>query len=82
MEERLENDVEFSEEMFNKIFKTLSKKGGGKYEEILKGGSSFHAALLKLFEVVWNGEQMPESWRNTVIIPMFKGTGSKSDMNS
>ena len=60
----------------------LRKRGGEKYNFILRGGPSLHAALFKLFQVVWDEERKPDSWCNTLVIPIPKGKGKKNDMNS
>ena len=56
MREVVENDLEFSTEMFEETFKLLQKKGGSKFDFILKAGKSLHSALKKLYEVVWKQE--------------------------
>ena len=61
MEETLEDDTEFSEEIFTKTFKILKQKSGNKYDFIIKGGHSLHRALYKLYETVWNKEEKPDS---------------------
>ena len=45
MEEYIDNDVEFSQEIFMKTFNMLKSKSGGKYNFIIKGGQSLHRAL-------------------------------------
>ena len=52
MKETFEDDIEFSQEIFNRTFRMLKKKGGKKYNSILLAGDSFLAALCKLYEVV------------------------------
>ena len=73
MNETVENDIEFSTEMFEETFKLLKKKGGSKFDLILKARKSRHTALHKLYEVVWTQEKKPDSWRDTVVIQFWKG---------
>ena len=81
MEERTENEVGFSKELFNFTFQQLKEKGGSKYNFILKGGKSLHDALYKLYKVVWNHERIPESWKETIIIQLNKTKSDKTDLN-
>ena len=69
MKETFENDVEFTEEMFYESLNILKKKKGNKYKFVLNGGKSLHAALIKLFRIVWEKEENPNSWRGTLIVP-------------
>ena len=82
MKEHVEGDVEFSTEMLDKTLEELKRKGGGKYDFILKGGKSLKNALFKLYKTVWNEEKKPDSWRDTVIIQLFKGRGLRTDLNN
>ena len=60
MKETLENDLEFSEEIFKETYNNIKKKKSSKYEDIIKAGPSLLNALYKLYEVVWNGEKKPD----------------------
>ena len=57
MEETLEDDVEFTPELFNKSLNMLRKKSGGKYDFIIKSGQSLKSALFNLFKVIWEKEK-------------------------
>ena len=81
MEERTENEVSFSKELFNSTFQQLKEKGGSKYIFILKVGKSIHDALYKLYKVVWNHERIPKSWKETIIIQLNKTKSDKTDLN-
>ena len=67
-----DNDPVFTHEMFNETLRLIRKKGGNKYDFVLKAGHSLLNALFKLFQVVWNKEVKPESWRETVIVQIPK----------
>ena len=48
MMEVIENDVEFSNDLFEKSLELLKKKAGEKYKFILKSGQAFKSALFNL----------------------------------
>ena len=82
MEEDVEEDIEFSETLFFKTFNMLKKKGARKYDFILNAGPSLLSALYKLYETVWKTEEKPDSWRDSVLIQLYKGKGLKEDLNN
>ena len=77
MAERLYEEKEFSRQMFKETLEQLKKKGD-KFKFILKAGKSLHEALFKLYEVVWNKEKIPDTWRETIVIPLDKGKADKN----
>ena len=81
MSEDIEDDIEFSQEIFKKSLDMLKKKSGNKYDFILKSGESYRAALYTLFKVVWENERKPDVWRKTVLLQLYKGSGSLQDLN-
>ena len=62
MKEAYNEDYELTEEMFADVLKKLRRKCGGKYKFILQSGNSLKSALFKLYKVVWETEQKPDSW--------------------
>ena len=82
MAERHDDDLEFTHEKFNEMIKRIRTRCGNKYDFILKAGDSLFNALFKLFEVVWKKEKIPESWRETTIVQIFKGRGLRSDLEN
>ena len=82
MKERLVHEPEYTEEMFNQTLKTLKRKAGNKYECILKGGKSLLKALNKLYRIVWEKEQIPKLWRETLVIQVPKGSKDKRDLTN
>ena len=82
MNEENKTDPTFTREMFKETFDIVKKKSGGKYDDIVKGGSSLHNALFRLYEVVWNNEVKPDSWRDSLVIQLEKGKGLRADLNS
>ena len=79
MNEQLENDVEFTEEIFEDTLKLLHKKGE-KYNFIVKAGKSLHNALFKLFNVVWTFQKKPDSWRDSVVIQLDKKKNESTEL--
>ena len=71
MVEKVENDIEFSQEIFQTSLDMLKKKNGHKYDFIIKSGESYKAALFTLFKIVWERERKPDIWRNTVLLQLF-----------
>ena len=61
IEETIDEDVEYSSEVFKKSLEVLEKKGKEKYMFITKSGDAYKNALDKLFNVVWNNEIKPDS---------------------
>ena len=78
MQEQYDDDIQFSRELFEKSLKALKQKSP-KYDFILRSGNSLKEALYHLFENVWTNENEPTQWRNTNIIQIYKGKGSKDD---
>ena len=81
MEEVLENDVKFTQELFDNSLKLLRKKSGGKYDFIVKSGQSLKDALYNLFKVIWELEKKPDTWRDTVLIQLYKGVGPRDSVD-
>ena len=67
MEEEIKDNIQFTEELFNKSLNILKKKPGGKYDFITKSGQSFKYVLYNLFSTIWETERKPDIWRNTNI---------------
>ena len=81
IDEQIENDIEFSQTLFQKSLKMISKKPGNKYKFIVNSGPSLISALFTLFKAVWEQEKKPDLWRNSVLIQLYKGRGSHHDLN-
>ena len=48
--------------------------------EMLKYGEPLtSSALLPLFDLIWNTEEIPEDWRRGIILPLYKGKGNRSE---
>ena len=60
----------------------VAKKHEDKYKFILKSGQGFQNCIFDLFENVWNSEQKPQQWRNTIVIQLFKGKGSINEFTT
>ena len=55
-----------------KVYHQLKKKGGTKYEFILKGGESLLCALYNLFKTIWQTEEIPQIWRESKLTQLHK----------
>jgi hypothetical protein len=50
--------------------------------ELIKAGfGTIRCAIHKLIISIWNKEELPEEWRASIIIPIFK-KGDKTDCNN
>ena len=77
-----DDDVRLSMEVFENSLKELEKKNKEKYAFILKSGNDYKQALYKLFSLVWNSEEKPDQWRNTLVVQLFKGKGEKNEFGN
>ena len=50
-------------------------------ELIKAGGRTFRCAVHKLIISVWNNEELPEEWKESIIVPIHK-KGDKTDCNN
>ena len=81
MKEVIEEDVEFTEQLFEECLATLKKRNNKKYDFILKAGCGLKKSLLALFRYVWTTEDKPEQWRRTTLIQLHK-KNSKDDLGN
>jgi len=50
--------------------------------ELIKArGRTIHSEIHKLIISIWNKEELPEEWKNSVIVPIYK-KGDKTDCNN
>ena len=82
MKEEINDDIKFTQEIFDNSLNMIQKKIGNTYDFIVKSGHSLKAALFNLFRIIWENEQKPDVWRNTVLIQLYKGRGSFQDLNN
>jgi len=50
-------------------------------ELIKAGGRTIRCAIHKLIISVWNKEELPEEWKELIIVPIYK-KGNKTDSNN
>ena len=50
-------------------------------ELIKAGGSTIHCAIHKLIIAIWNKEELPGEWKESIIVPVHK-KGDKTDCNN
>ena len=81
MNEVIENDVDFSEGLYDDCIAALKKRNPKKYMFILNAGSGLKKALLPLFRYIWTSENKPDQWRRTTLVQLHKKK-SKDDLNN
>jgi len=51
-------------------------------KELIKAGSkTIHCEIHKLINSIWNKEELPEEWKESIIVPVYK-KGDKTDCNN
>jgi len=50
-------------------------------ELIKTGGSTIYCAIHKLIISIWNKEELPQEWKESTIVPIYK-KGDKTDCNA
>ena len=50
-------------------------------ELIKEGGRTIHCAIQKLIISIWNMEEFPEEWKESIMVPIYK-KGDKTDCNN
>ena len=58
----------------------LRKKAGEKYTFLIKSGEALKSALFNLFIYIWEKESKPDSWKKTVLIQLYKGSGLREEL--
>ena len=56
----------FTLEDFNDIIEKLKHKNSGKYKCLLKAGEFYKNAIFNLFKLIWQKEEKPKQFKNTV----------------
>jgi hypothetical protein len=80
-EDEPEEYPELELEEFEKRMKILKNKCKDKYEFILKSGEGYQRCLFNLFSKVWELEEKPQQWKNTIIVQLYKGKGEESSFD-
>ena len=50
-------------------------------ELIKAGGRTISSEIYKLINLIWNKEELPEEWKESIILPIYK-KGNKTDCSS
>jgi hypothetical protein len=50
-------------------------------ELIKAGGGKIHSEIHKLINSIWNKEELPEQWKESIIVPLYK-KGDKTDYSN
>ena len=83
MKEQIEDDLEtLNLSQFHAALKKVSVKHNEKYKFILNAGNSLMNAIFRLFSLVWESENIPDSWIDSLLIQLYKGRGSKSNFDN
>ena len=83
MNERFANDIDaLSYEMFANTYEAIKAKKSCKYQFVLQGVCDVKEVLFKICSVVWNTEIIPQSWTKTTLVQLYKGKGSRSDLDN
>ena len=78
VKEKITDDYEeLSFEMFVNALESVSRKPGKKYSFITKAGRSLKEAIIFLFSEVWRTEKIPEGWKKSTLVQLYKGKGHK-----
>ena len=49
-------------------------------EMIKPGGRTVHSEIFKLTNFSWNREELPEVWKELIIVPVYKKKGTKKQI--
>jgi hypothetical protein len=50
-------------------------------ELIPAGGETLHSKIHKLIKLIWNKEELPHQWKDSIVVPVHK-TGDKTDCSN
>jgi hypothetical protein len=50
-------------------------------ELIQAGGKTLHSEFHKLFKLIWNKEELPDQWKESIVLPIHK-KGDKTDCSN
>jgi hypothetical protein len=52
---------------------SLKSPGVDQYPELITaGGSTVRSEILKIINLIWNKEEFPEEWKESIIVPTYK----------
>ena len=49
-------------------------------ELIKAGGRTIHSEIYKLINFIWNKQELPEAWKELIIVPIYKKKGDKKQV--
>ena len=73
------HEVTLEYEDFEARLRHVAQNSGDKYTFLLKAGQGFRNCVYQLISKVWETEDIPQQWRQTVIVQLYK---MKGDINS
>ena len=48
----------------------------------MKSGQALKSALFNLFKAIWDKDQKPDTWRNTILVQLYKGSGLRENLSN
>ena len=82
MSEHIKNDKKLTWELFEETLSDLKKKKKQKYKFLVEAGSDYKVALFNLFKLIWDKEEKPQQWRNSLIVQLYKGKGAQDEFSN
>ena len=67
-------------EEFIEVLEQLTKVKKKVYNDLLLAGPKFKVAVYMLMQQIYLTEQIPRSFKKTVLMPLYKGKGSRRDL--
>jgi hypothetical protein len=50
-------------------------------EQIQAGGETLHSAIYKFIKLIWNKEELPYQWKESIVVPIHK-KGDKTNCSN
>ena len=82
MKTRESDEIKLNRMMFDDSLSALASKHQNKYKFILNGGEQLKSALFNLCVRVWETEIIPEQWKKTTVIQIYKGKGNMNEFSN
>ena len=73
-------DEQFTWKEFCEVIEKLRMDNKNVYRDLLKSGPVFHQALLSFFNRCYREEVIPEEWRETELMKLWKNKGKRTDL--
>ena len=82
-----ENEQELESNIIEIIIENLEKEkavgpDGYSNEMIMDGGKSLKGSIIRMMKIIYETEELPKEWNKAYIKNIYKGKGSKKEMNN